>query len=111
MFPSFDGAGFDHYRAPTVKFLETHVTSILKISFSSMAPKYPTPHSIRVVALIWALRCHLTEWRSKKCGRWFGESNQCWSKYARSGETYVEKYYRKGKLDPVFKFWRYTDCF
>ena len=34
-----------------------------------------------------------------------------WSKYARVGEAFVEQYFRKGKLDPAFRFFRFTDNF
>ena len=112
LFPAFSRAGgFTHYLAPTVSFLGNYVSLVLHAAFSEMAPRPPTPHSLRVVALIWALRCHCSEWKSKKCGRWFGENLKSWEKYARSGEKYVEEYFRKGLLDPIFKFWRFTDCF
>jgi hypothetical protein len=110
IFPKFakDG-GFSHFSALTEDFLQERVTHVLRRAFPEMAPIPPTPHSLRVVALIWALRCMLQQHRSKLCGRWFGENNKSWAKYARAGEDFVEQYYRKGKLDPVLRFWRFTD--
>lgn len=84
---------------------------MLARAFSHMAPNLPTPHSLRVVGLIWYLRCQVHAERAKLGGRWLGLNLKSWNKYARGGEQAAEKYRRAHKIDPVFSFWCARDSF
>ena len=112
LFPSYtcDG-GVDPYTPASETLVEKLLAPVFARAFAHMAPHLPTPHSLRVVGLIWYLRCLVSQDRSKLCGRWLGLNLKSWSKYARGGEEAAEPFKRAGKLDPIFSFWCARDSF
>ena len=86
MFPAFVNYSkdkFDHGRAPRSEFIRTELAKVFDIAFAdpedaTVVDKkwnlsgFPTAHSLRASAVLWALRCHCPEYRAKRCGRWLG---------------------------------------
>lgn len=111
MFPMLSGKGVDPYTPATVTMMDSLIGPVLRDAFPQLAPNIPTPHSLRVVGLIWYLRCQIPEERSKKAGRWMGLNLKSWSKYTRGGSEEAAKWRAKQQLDPVFYFWCAQDSF
>lgn len=113
LFPALTSHGIDPYSPASEGLIERLLKPVFQRAFPHLAPLYPTCHSLRVVGLIWYLRCQVPQQRSKLAGRWLGLNLKSWSAYARGGEAAAEKYRRPGRsqIDPVFMFWRASDSF
>jgi hypothetical protein len=111
MWPRLTAAGVDPYTAATEAQFDALLKPVFARAFAARAPKLPTPHSLRVVGLIWHLRCQVPQERTKLCGRWLGLNLKSWSKYARGGEQAAEQYRRQKKMDPMYCFWCAHDSF
>ena len=123
MFPAFVNYSkdkFDHGRAPRSEFIRTELAKIFDIAFADPEDAtvvdqkwnlsgFPTAHSLRASAVLWALRCHCPEYRAKRCGRWLGGGDANWSRYAQNGSTERKTYLENRQMDPVFSLWRFTD--
>ena len=110
MFPYFTKHEFDFYRPCTESMLDDILKPLLQRAFPDSAVPI-VPHSIRVVACIWHLRCRIEEHRVRLGGRWLGANLKAWERYARGGSEVAESFRRKGVVDPVFMFWCATDSF
>lgn len=117
MFPKLllDGT-FDLHSACGVGFVASSIGKVLhhcftRGDFETSVKRCPTPHALRAVGLIWALRCFCDEHRAKLCGAWLGLNAKHFTKYIRGGCEKREFYSRQGKPDPIFVFWRFTDNF
>ena len=111
MFPALGDNCIDPYVSISEDQIDKLIEPVLQQAFASMAPEFPTPHSLRSVGLIWYLRCHVPFNRSKLAGRWLGMNTKHMDKYVRGGEEIAEKYNRAQKIDPVFMFWCARDSF
>ena len=123
MFPAFKNYSkdkFDHSRAPRSEFIRTELAKVFDIAFAdpedaTVVDKkwnlsgFPTAHSLRASAVLWALRCYCPEYRAKRCGRWLGGGDANWSRYAQNGSTERKTYLENKQMAPVFSLWRFTD--
>ena len=111
---------FDHCRAPRSEFIRTELAKVFDIAFADPEDAtvddkkwnlsgFPTAHSLRASAVLWALRCHCPEYRAKRCGRWLGGGDANWSRYAQNGSAERKTYLETRQMDPVFSLWRFTD--
>ena len=110
LFPWYHANGFDFYRPVEETMLDTLLNPVLNMAFPEFAIPI-TPHSMRVVACIWHLRCCIEEHRTRLGGRWLGMNLQAWERYARGGSDAAEVFRRKGVIDPIFMFWCASDSF
>jgi hypothetical protein len=106
--------GVDPFHAATEDQHDRLLGPVLRATYKlnpQLAKKCPTGHSLRVVGLIWYLRCQVVQHKAKLSGRWLGLNLKSWDKYVRGGEEKAEEYRRAQKVDPVFMFWCARDSF
>lgn len=116
MFPRYiEGIGaVDYRRTATVLWMRTQLNSlfenkVLRERFAAIGvPRQLRPHSLKSVAMIWALRSKL-EWPQAKMNcRFIGSNDGHADKYAQRAQASLVRDAQGRQQDPLFSFWRMT---